>query len=315
MGYDKAWEIAYHRDRAAGRRRYVPAHDTRARLQDLVHAHVPLRTIARAAGLSDTAVNHIVSGQHKRVRRNTAERVAALNLADVYDQASGLVPSVGAVRRVQALMALGWRKADLADQGVPAGQLVARSRDLIGVTRWRQVREVYDRLSMTPGPSQAARDRAAARGYLPPLAWDEETIDDPRATTQDGEEGEAALDCVAVDRAVDMAAADASCGTDLPLTQDERIAVVRRLTARGSSDTEVAGVLGVSDRTVLRLRQRHAIPPGRPPTRSTPGDQAASSPQHDPTGAERLRRSTRAAELSTAPGASSIGASRPAVGA
>jgi hypothetical protein len=123
------------------------------------------------------------------------------------------------------------------------------------------------------------------------------------------------LDSVAVDRVVGMAAAGACCGTDLPLTQDERIAVVRQLTARGSSDTEVAGVLGVSDRTVLRLRQSHAIPPGRPPTQPTPGGQAARSPQHDPTGAERLPRSTRTAGLSTAPCPRSGAVFRPAVGA
>jgi hypothetical protein len=169
MSYNKAWGVGYARDRAYGRRRYVPATDTRAKLQEFVDAHVPVRAIARASGVSDTAVAHIIDGRHEQVQRQTATRIASLTLNDMYARASGSVPSVGAVRRVQALMALGWRKADLKAEGVPTGQLVTRSRDLISAGGWRQVRDVYGRLSMTLGPSQAARDGAAARGY--PHHW------------------------------------------------------------------------------------------------------------------------------------------------
>ena len=291
MSYNKAWEVGYARDRAHGRRRYVPATDTRAKLQDLVDAHVPVRAIARASGLSDTAVAHIIDGRHEQVQWQTAARIASLRPNDVYARAPGSVPSVGALRRVQALMALGWRKTDLKTAGIPSGQLVTRSRDLIRVEGWRQVRDVYDRLSMTPGPSQAARDRAAVRGYCPPLAWDDEMIDDPRATPQRGEPVEAAVDWVAVDRVVASGTADTRCDTDLPLTQDERVAAIRRLSTRGSSDGQIAERFGVSDRTVLRLRHRYEIPPGRPGTRPGSAERQRRLPI-DPTGSERLRRST-----------------------
>jgi hypothetical protein len=291
MSYNKAWEVGYARDRAHGHRRYVPATDTRAKLQELVDARVPVRAIARAGGLSDTAVAHIIDGRCERVRRQTAARIASLTRNDVYAGASGSVPSVGAVRRVQALMALGWRKADLQAEGVPIGQLVTRSRDLISVEGWRQVRDVYDRLSMTPGPSQAARDRAAGRGYSPPLAWDEETIDDPRATPQHGEPGEASLDSVAVDRVVASGSADTRCDTNLQLTQDERVAAVRRLATAGSSDREIADAIGVSNRTVLRLRHRQEILPGHLGTQPGSSEREESMPV-DPTGSQRLRRST-----------------------
>ena len=291
MSYNKAWEVGYARERAQGRRRYVPATDTRAKLLELVDAHVPVRAIARASGLSDTAVAHIIEGRHEQVQRQTATRIASLKLNDVYAQPRGNVPSVGAERRVQALMALGWRKADLEAQGVPSGQLVTRSRDLISVGGWRQVQDVYDRLSMTPGPSKAARDRAAARGYSPPLAWDDETIDDPRATPERGEPGEAFLDTVVVDRVVASGSACTRRDTDLPLSQADRVAAIRRLSARGSSDSEIAETFGVSDRTVLRLRHRHEITPGRPGTRPGSAERERLLPV-DPIGSERLRRST-----------------------
>jgi len=291
MSYNKAWEVGYARDRAQGRRRYVPATDTRAKLQQLVDARVPVRAIARASGLSDTAVAHIIDGRHEQVQRRTAARIASLTLNDVYARACGSVPSVGAVRRVQALMALGWRKTDLQAEGVPTGQLVTRSRDLISVEGWRQVRDVYDRLSMTLGPSQAARDRAAARGYLPPLAWDDERIDNPRATPQRGGPVEAAVDWVVVDRVVAGGSAGAWCDTDLQLTQDERVAAARGLSTGGSSDREIAEAIGVSPRTVLRLRHRQEISAGRPGTRPGSSEREESMPV-DATGSQHLRRST-----------------------
>ena len=52
MVYDKAWNVAYRRDRDAGRPRYVDAAPVRVRLQRLVDAHVPVRALGRVTGLS-----------------------------------------------------------------------------------------------------------------------------------------------------------------------------------------------------------------------------------------------------------------------
>lgn len=314
MGYNKAWEVGYVRDRAQGRRRYVPAAGTRAKLQALVDAHVPVRAIAQASGLSDTAVAHIIGGRQQRVQRQTATWVSSLTLNDVYARASGRVPSIGAVRRVQALMALGWRKADLEAEGIPSSQLITRSRDLISIDGWRQVREVYDRLSMTPGPARTARDRAAVRGYPPPLAWDDESIDDPRAMPEHGGQGQTILDFVAVDRVVTSGSTGAHCDTDLRLTQDERLEAIRELSTRGSSDGEIAQRLGVSDRTVLRLRHQHVIQSGHHAT--GPGSAAHERWLQDaPTGSERLSRSIDRENANARPGGQTPGATARAVGA
>ncbi len=202
MVYNKAWEVGYARDTSRGVRRYVEATDTRTTLQGFLDANVPLRAVARASGLSDTAIGNLTQGRHDQVQAATAAKVASLTLADIYARATGTVPAVGAVRRVQALMAIGWRKADLHAAGIPTTQLVTRSRAHITAAGWHQVRQVYDRLCMTPGPSPATRERATRRGYAPPLAWDEGTIDDPRATPQLGEPlaGSAGVDQVAVAR-------------------------------------------------------------------------------------------------------------------
>jgi transposase-like protein len=262
--YDKAWNVAYRRDRDAGQARYVDAAPVRSRLQGLVDAQVPLRTLGRVTGLSATTVRKILDGDQPRVQRATAARVARMSPRDVYlSQSTGHVPRIGAARRVQALLAMGWPHHALGDAGITnSAQIIGAAGELISIARWRQVRDVYDRLSMTPGPSPETRGWAAKLGYHPPLAWDEENIDDPRATPQHDAapttKNADVVDLVAVTRAAD------SPGTARTLTAQERTAVVRLMAARGASDTEIAEHLGVVDRTVLRWRTELKIPAGRP---------------------------------------------------
>ena len=287
MVYNKAWEVGYARDNSRGVRRYIAATDTRATLQGFLEANVPLRAIARASGLSDTAIGNLIQGRHTQVQAATAAKVASLTLADIYARATGTVPAIGAVRRIQALMAIGWRKADLQAAGIPTAQLVTRSRPHITAEGWHHVRQVYDRLCMTPGPSPTTRERATRRGYAPPLAWDEGSIDDPHATPQLGEPlaGSAGVDQVAVAQAI---ARVGHRGPDVALTGEEQIAAVRALTARGASTGDIAAAVGVSDRTIFRWRERFEIPVTQAPTGGTSAqcysatnrDQLGRSEQH-----------------------------------
>ena len=266
MVYDKAWDVAYRRDRDAGRARYVDAAPVRDKLNSLVAAQVPLRTLGRVTGLSPTTVRKILDGDQASVQRATAARVTRMRPQDVHlAQSTGHVPRIGAVRRVQALLAMGWPHHALGAAGIThSAQIIGAAGDLITVGRWRQVRDVYDQLSMTPGPSPETRGWAAKLGYPPPLAWDEESIDDPTATPQRAatatatSPGDEVVDVVAVARAAATPAAPGS------LTANERHAVVRVMASRGASDAQIAEHLGVVDRTILRWRTRLQIPAGRP---------------------------------------------------
>lgn len=260
MVYRKAWEVAYQRDRAAGRPRYVDVEPTRVRLARLTDAGAPRRAVARATGLSDTAVQAILRGDRRQVQRATAERVAKVSLQQLYSrQPTGHVPRVGAVRRVQALMALGWSHQDLAAAGAAnTPGLLNRPGHLVTVARWREIREVYDRLSMTPGPSSVTRSRAASCGYVPPLAWGEEDIDDPTAKAQGTPDRQGTkrpatdIDPVVVARAV--------LGPACPqLTPAERTQVLTAMFAAGASDGEIGTRLGVTGARVWQLRHLHGI--------------------------------------------------------
>jgi hypothetical protein len=109
---------------------------------------------------------------------------------------TGLISSAGTVRRLQALVAIGWPQAQLARE---LGMRWALFADLmrsgyVSDATAAAVRCLYDRLwDKPPAGRYAARARrfAAARDWPPPLGWDEDCgdghdIDDPDATPAPG---------------------------------------------------------------------------------------------------------------------------------
>jgi hypothetical protein len=124
-----------------------------------------------------------------RIFRTTADKILAVepcfdNLAD-----SAVVDHIGTVRRLRALVALGWPMATLGRM-LPihphTARLVARNGGRCTAGLVRAVTALYGRMSMTVPPStmatRRARNMAAQWGWAPPLAWDCDTIDDPDAT-------------------------------------------------------------------------------------------------------------------------------------
>lgn len=96
-----------------------------------------------------------------------------------------LIPADGARRRLRALQAIGWTERQLATElGISQASLslIVTSRRFILPRTGEQVVNLFDRLQTTPGTLLVPRHWEAQRKELPPpLAWDEETIDDPAA--------------------------------------------------------------------------------------------------------------------------------------
>lgn len=113
----------------------------------------------------------------RTAHRNAEKRRALRRL----EGAPAWVPAFLVRRRIEALMALGWRQRDIAEAlGYKASHEAVRSlltRRNVERSTFERVKDVYERLSGTVGPSQAVRARARQKGYAPPLAWDD--IDDP----------------------------------------------------------------------------------------------------------------------------------------
>lgn len=96
-----------------------------------------------------------------------------------------LLDGTGTRRRIRALRRIGWRNEDIAAAaGLHRPSLarllqVKRDGTLVQAATAAAVRRAYDALSMTAGPYEQAARLALREGWPPPLAWDDDTIDDP----------------------------------------------------------------------------------------------------------------------------------------
>jgi hypothetical protein len=178
----------------------------------------------------------------------------------------GFVGTLGATRRLQALAAAGWPIEPLTRPGLATVTLYevrAGRRPTVTVAVHDAVADLYDALAMRPGPSELARRRALAAGWAPPMAWDDDAMDDPAAVPQ-GIDGATAdgVDELAVQRAVD--------GIRTDLTPTERDLALPRMASAGMSDPAIARVLGINAETVYRNRSRLGVPTAVPsPTART----------------------------------------------
>jgi transcriptional regulator with XRE-family HTH domain len=161
-------------------------------------------------------------------------------------------------RRIHALSAIGWTYEALASRlGVThqnVGYLAGRTSGMVQRGIAQAVIRLYDELSMTPGPSSVARDRAAARGWPPPLAWDEGAIDDPDARPNHTSKREKRAAWRDVD---EVAVARAINGARIELTGPERESAVEILVRTTDlSDKQIAARLDMWPETVFRIRKR-----------------------------------------------------------
>ena len=168
----------------------VDAELVAATLRALTDAGWTTGQIAHAAHLAVVYVR-VLLGEHPTkpapatVRAATATAISALGPEDRFGAAvpdSAMVNPVGSIRRLQALAAIGWPQQILADRLGLYSEPNLLSPGRIRAGTARRVTALFDELWDVPGPSSSARIRAARRGWAPPAGWDDEDIDDPRAT-------------------------------------------------------------------------------------------------------------------------------------
>lgn len=171
--------------RARGVKGYTPSAPLTAHVRGLVRSGRSLQGIADETGLSVTTVGRIRAGGGAPVWLTTAERLLA---ARPVQDPKALVGATGTVRRLQALVVMGHAQKTLAAE-IPCAytyisMLTHDRRDRVTTVTEQAVRRMYGRLSMTSGPSGHGRALAARYGWHGPLAWDDDTIDDPTAVPQ-----------------------------------------------------------------------------------------------------------------------------------
>jgi transcriptional regulator with XRE-family HTH domain len=151
----------------------------------LVSSGRTITGIAEETGLDWDTVKGVLDRSRESILRSTADKLlAVLPLPD--DEA--LIDATGTVRRVRALVAMGHSQKTLADEVGCAftyiSSLTHGRRPMVTVALARSVQRAYDKLWMSVGSSVRARLKAERLGWHGPLAWDDDTIDDPKALPQ-----------------------------------------------------------------------------------------------------------------------------------
>lgn len=168
----------------------VPGAVVLAHVGRLIKRGMTPESIAAAASVPDATLGNLLAGRTHNVNRKAAAAILAVTISTPH---RGLLDTAGTSRRLQALAAIGWdsgmlgRRAGVNPRRIEDLRSNSRPRVHASVAEW--VAKLYDDLSMTPAigwRADRARRTAAARGWVPPLSWDDGTgphgIDNPAAT-------------------------------------------------------------------------------------------------------------------------------------
>jgi hypothetical protein len=183
---------------------YVDAAPVREHVLTLKAAGIGWERVARIAGVPPATVSYLLYGcpaagrpPSGRIRPGAAARLLAVIPSLDLLAGKARTDAAGTRRRLQALAAAGHTREALR------GRLGIRDEsnfsklltcDRVSAATARAVRGLYDELWDVPPDestpqaaalARRARKRAAALGWPLPMAWDDDTIDDPAARPAD----------------------------------------------------------------------------------------------------------------------------------
>lgn len=232
-------------------RTLVPAAGAQEHVRRLRAAGMGKRLIAAQAGVALETVQRLARGT---IRRGIQPRVEAAILAVQLD--TWLRDATGAQRRVRALARLGWTIPQIAAAaGIDArvvGDLSQGRRKHLYRHHDDAIRSAYDRLAMHTGPSPIAARRAATKGWPPPLAWDDDQLDDPAGRPDGARPTDHAPDHAVVARVM--------AGEPMRTSTADRHALIPALARLGLSDVQIAERCRCTSTTVLRIRHTLDVP-------------------------------------------------------
>ena len=181
-----------HMKKAGRYDRFVPVGPVREHLTMLAEHGIGYKHVAALAGVSVTTVGNALYGKvgskyprvRNRISRETAEKILSVKPVRGNLPPTAKIPARGSVRRVQALVALGWGLGHLADQlRISRGDMHKFMKsDLVTVRRADLVDRVYSEMCMKTPPASTTAERyarsralmtARKHGWVPPLAWDD----------------------------------------------------------------------------------------------------------------------------------------------
>lgn len=165
------------------------------------------------------------------------------------------IPGEGTRRRIRALRRIGWRIEDIAAAaGIPHDTIkrllaTQRAGTTVRAGTAAAVAKAYDQLSMTLGNHPHAARHAIRGDWPPPLAWDDDSIDDPDAkpykARRKGADPELReVDPIVVERAMK--------GQRVKANDAERVEILRLWLDSGRTRTALENLQGWNIGAILR---------------------------------------------------------------
>jgi len=168
-----------------------PATHARNHIKTLRQTGIVIGQIAKLSGVSTDTIGRISLGKNKTIQAITEKKILAIKPDPANVRPVTLIDGTGTARRLQALVTLGWSQAGLGRMlgaetpqmwkiihGQPVTQAMAnRITDLYNEL-WN--REPPQETYAEKHSYRTAKNAARRNGWLPPLCWDEDRMDDPK---------------------------------------------------------------------------------------------------------------------------------------
>jgi transcriptional regulator with XRE-family HTH domain len=177
---------------------YVDAGPAREHVEALGRAGIGWRRVAELAGVGNGSISRLLRGgpgdrpPSRRIRPETERKILAVSPTLSALAGAALIDATATRRRLQALVCCGYSQAALAARlGILRSNFHQITCDQVTAATARAVAALYDELWDVPPDESGhrarisvsrARNYARARGWVPPMAWDDDTIANPDAT-------------------------------------------------------------------------------------------------------------------------------------
>lgn len=233
---------------------WVDAEPVRQHVYWLMSKGLTAYGIAHIAGVSSAQMSRLLGRDYPKASTKIRAINAALLLSVKPDDHTDKtrVSAVGTQRRIRALYAIGWTGQHIADRlGCHRSLIQFWQQDttthVLGATA-DAIAEIYQQLHLTSGPSIQNVYRARKHGWLPPLAYDDDTIDDP---TFDPviEDADDIFDLIAVEEATKR--------RGVRLTHIEKAAAIDLMLQRGMTHTDISIHFGMSKSWSIHFYNKH----------------------------------------------------------
>lgn len=158
----------------------------RAHLKALLAQGMTGRRVAEATGLAQRTITDINTGRYATIATQTANLILNCHPNVPLERLSPnqKVDATGTIRRLQALMAMGWPggkiSAELGWRNEQLQRTRAGGHTQVTARTAIRVRDLYDRLWNIDGGDTRSRNTAIRKGWALPLEWD--NIDNPSET-------------------------------------------------------------------------------------------------------------------------------------